>query len=205
MSLTPAEEAQVFGNGQILPQGSTTPASRPFAQTFDRRLCTGTVTAPSTGVLNLTAIWLPGGATVHGITFVSGSTAESVGSHLWFALYRVGNVQTAAATVATLMGQGTDDTGAASFGANTAFRQALTTAQVLPYSGLYYLGFCAVATCPTLLNTTLAANGGVNAAGNIAGMTPVLAATADGSLTATAPTTTASLVPIVQCWYAFVD
>ncbi len=41
--------------------------------------------------------------------------------------------------------------------------------------------------------------------GNIAGMTPVLAATADTGLAASAPASTVSLVPIVNCLYGFVD
>ncbi len=202
---TPAEEAQILGNAGILPVGSTTPATHPFAQTFDRRMCTGTVSAPATGVLNLTAIWLPGGSLVSGITFVSGSTAESGGSHLWFALYKPGSVSTFNGTVLSLMGQSADSTGAADFAANTALRLALTTAQRIPSSGLYYLGVCVVGTGMTLVNATLAANGGINGAGNIAGMTPVLGATADGSLTTTAPATTTSLTPIVQQFYAMVD
>ncbi len=191
--MTPAEEAQIqMGGGGLLPVGANV-ATTPFAQTFDRRLCGGTVFAPATGLLTLTAIFLPAGRTVTGITFVSGSTAESAGSHLWYALYKAD---------LTFMAQSTDDTGGTSFGANTAFRKALTAAQVCPYSGLYYLGFAAVATCPTLL-CMVAAN--TNGQGAIAGMTPILGATSTGSLTGTAPSPAGALTSIVQSIYAFVD
>ena len=204
MGTTPAEAGQDAYITQMLPQGGQN-ATIPFAQTYDRRLANGTVFAPTSGTMYMTGIYLPAGAKVTGITFVSGSTAESGGTHLWYALYRQGNVQTAAATVATLMAQTADDTGATSFAANTALRKTLATVQTCPYSGLYYLAFmCAqsAGATPTLLNIVAAT---VNSMGNIAGMTPVLAATADTGLTTTAPASTASLVPVVNCLYAFVD
>ncbi len=149
----------------------------------------------------MTGIWLPAGALVTGITFVSGSTAESGGSHLFYALYKSKDSPYAPVNYA-LMAQATDNTGGAAFGANTAFRMALTTPQVCPYSGLYLLGFCAVATCPTLLNITATV---ANANGSITGLTPILSATADTSLTTTAPATLGTLTTVVQSYYAFVD
>ena len=100
------------------------------------------------------------------------------------------------------MAQATDNTGAAALGANTALRMALTTVQTCPYSGLYYLGVCVVGTPMTLLCATAAS---VNANGNITGMTPILSATADAALTATAPATMGALTAITQSIYAFVD
>lgn len=205
MSLSPAEEAALLGSGGILPVGSATPVLHPFAQTFDRRLCTGTVIAPTSTTMYVTAIYLPGGSTVTGITFCSGSTAESGGSHLWFALYKPGSVQTFNGTLLSLMAQTADSTGAADFAANTALRLTLTTAQRIPTSGIYYLGVCVTGTPMTLINIVGAANGGVNGMGNIAGMTPILAATADTSLGASAPATTVALVPVVNAIWACVD
>lgn len=200
MSMTPAEEAQIAMYGSpLLPVGGAL-GTAPFAQTFDRRLAVSTVFAPTSATLTLTAIWLPAGRVVTGITFVSGSTAESGGSHLWYALYK-GN-QPLGASAYTLMAQATDNTGAAAFGANTAFRMALTAAQTCPYTGLYLLGFCCVGTVPTLLNITAAT---VNATGNITGMTPILACTADAALTNAAPATLGAQTAITQCLYAFVD
>jgi hypothetical protein len=199
MGLTSAEEAKIMAaGGGLLPQGIAT-ANAPFAQTYDRRFCTGTVFAPTSALLTLTGIWLPGGAKVSGITFVSGSTAESGGSHLWYCLYK-GNDPNLP-TAYTLMAQATDNTGAAAFGANVAFRMALTAAQVLPYTGQYLIGFCCVGTIPTLQCIV----GSVNGNGNIAGMTPIVSCTADAALTTTAPATLGSLTVITQSIYAYVD
>lgn len=148
----------------------------------------------------MTGIWLAAGQTVTGITFVSGSTPESGGSHLWYALYK-GNIPFGASSY-TLMAQSTDATGAAAFGANTALREALTTTQICPYTGLYLIGFLCVGTVPTLCNVTVAT---VNLTGNIAGMTPIIASTADTSLTGTASTTLAAQTAITQVLYAYVD
>jgi hypothetical protein len=205
MSLTPAEESQIaMYNSGLLPIGTTAsgPATTPFAQTFDRRLAVSSLFTPTTQTLTITAIWLPAGRTVTGITFVSVG-AESGGSNLWFALYK-GNSSWNPVSF-TLMAQGTTEGGAAAFAANSAHRQALTTPQVCPYSGLYYLAFmCQASGMPTLLNLTA---GSVNAVGstNAAQMGPNLAATADGSLTTTAPTTMGSQTAITQCLYAYVD
>lgn len=195
MSLTAQEEAQLLaqaGTG-ILPVGTASLVTQPFAQTFDRRLATGTVFAPTSATLTMTGIWLPAGKVVTGITFVSGSTAESGGSHLWYALYQ---------RDLTFMAQATDNTGATAFAANTAFRMALTAPQTLLYSGLYYLGFCCVGTIPTLLCSVAAT---VNANGNIAGMTPIVAGTSSAGLVGTAPSPAGALTAITQSIYAFVD
>jgi hypothetical protein len=178
----------------VLPIGGA--ATLPQQQTFDRRMATSAVFAPTSGTLTLTAINLSGGQVINGITFVSGSTAESGGTHLWYALYRADLV---------LMGQSTDDTGATSFGANTAFRKALTAAQTCPYTGLYYLGFmCAMSAggVPTLLNVTASV---ANGNGSITGMTPILAATSSTGQAGSAPNPAGALTAITQCLYAFVD
>lgn len=192
---TPQEEAQLLaqaGTG-ILPVGTASLVTQPFAQTFDRRLATGTVFALTSATMYLTGIWLPAGKVVTGITFVSGSTAESGGSNLWYALYK---------SDLTFMAQATSNTGAAAFAANTAFRMALTAAQTCPYSGLYYLGICVVGTSMTLLNSVAAS---ANANGGITGMTPIVAATSSTALTGTAPSPAGALTAIANCLYAFVD
>lgn len=193
MSLSGAEEAKLLAQSGAgaLPVGST---GIVVAQTFDRRMAASAVFAPTSATMYLTGIWLPAGTVVNGITFVSGSTAEGTGTHLWYALYK---------SDLTFMAQATDNTGAAAIAANTAFRMALTAAQTCPYSGLYYLAFCCVATqMPTLLNAAAAT---ANANGSIAGMTPIMAATSTTGLTGTAPTPAGALTAIAQSLYAFVD
>ena len=194
MSLSTAEEAQLLsqaGTGN-LPVGTS---GNPFAQTYDRRFALSAAVAPTSATLTMTAIVLPAGKTVTGITFISGAQAEATGTHLWYALYDRNLV---------LLAQATDNTGAAAFAANTAFRMALAAPTICPYSGLYYLGFCCVAsgTVPTLLNITLPL---ANNNGSITGMTPIVAATSSTGLTATAPNPAGALTTVVNSYYAFVD
>ena len=196
MSLSTAEEGKIVSlNGcTIAPVGATGVVT---AQTYDRRLAVSAAFAPTSGTLTLTAIWLPAGTVVNGITFVSGAQAEAGGTHLFYVLYKAD---------LTLMAQATDNTGAAAFGANTAFRMALATQQICPYTGLYYLGFLCVqsaGTVPTLLNITSALT---NNLGGITGMTPILAATSTtGIASGTAPNPAGALTTITQALYAFVD
>src|SRR5262249_36409891 len=148
------------------------------------------------GTLTMTGIYLPAGRVVTGITFVSGATGETGGTHLWYAL---------STSALVLMAQSTDDTGATSFGTNTALRKALTAAQTLTYSGLYYIGFmCAnsAGSQPALYCNSV---GGVNATGNITGMTPIIAATSSTGQAGTAPNPAGALTAIVQAMYAFID
>ena len=179
--------------GQLPPIGT---AGFPWAQTFDRRLCTGVGFQTTSGTLTMTAIWLPEGATVTGITFVSGATAESGGTNLWYALFNLD---------LTLLAQSTNDTGAAAFAANTALRKALTTPQKLTRSGFYYIGYMSSNSAgaqPTLAVYTC---GSVNLTGNITGMTPIVAGTSSTGQTTTAPNPAAALTAIAACLYAFVD
>jgi len=199
MGLSPAEEAQLLaqaGTG-ILPVGMlTTAVTQPFAQTFDRRLATGAAYQTVSGTVVMTAIWLPAGKVITGITFVSGATGETGGTNLWFALYKAD---------LTLMAQSTNDTGPTSFGANAGLRKALATAQTLPYTGLYYLAYCSTnsaGTNPTLLSVNAAV---ASANGSIAGLTPIVAGTSSTGQTTTAPAPAAALTAIVQSIYAFVD
>ena len=166
-------------------------------QSFDRRLAISAAWAPASGTLTMTGIWLPQGMTVNAITFMSGATAESGGTHLWYAIYR--------ADTLALMAQSTDNTGAAAFGASLSLRQALTAPVVTPYTGLYYLGFlCAMSAggVPTLLNLT---SGVTTNLGAVASTTPILAATSSTGLSAAAPNPAGALTTIVQCLWAGVD
>lgn len=192
--ISAAEEAKLLALGSgLLPVGTS---GYPFGQTFDRRFVNSITFQPTSGTMYLSAIFLPVGAQVTAITFVSGATAESGGTNLWFALYKAD---------LTFMAQSTNDTAAAAFAANTALRKALTAVQTLPYSGLYYVGYCSTNSAgaqPALYN---AANTGINANGNITGMTPILAATSTTGLTTTAPSPAGALTTVVNALYAFVD
>lgn len=194
---TPNENAALLmGYAPILPVGTAGP---PFAQTVDRAVCNGTALTPATGVMNLTAIWLPQGQIVNGITFVT-IGGPTTSTHLWMALYRS---DLGASSV--LMAQSTDDTTSTDAPANTAFRKALTAAQTLPYTGLYYLGWMQTSSGQNTL--MCAVNQSVNGNGNITGMTPALAFThATTGLTTTAPATLGVQTAVIAGrLYAFVD
>jgi len=163
--------------------------------TFDRRFAT-TSFAPTTGNLFLTAILLPANLKVTGISFVSTATAESGGTHLWFALYK---------SDLRLMAQSADDTGATSFGATTMLRKTLTTPQVTPYGGLYYVGFMcsqSLGAVPTLL-ALATAHAGAN--GSVTGMTPIIAGVSTTGLGATAPNPAGAITPSVNNLFAVID
>lgn len=195
MSLTPAEEAKLLGQNGILPIGGGT-LTFGAAQTYDRRFALSAAAATTSGTLTFTGIWLAAGQIVTGITFVSGATAQSGGTNLWYALYKAD---------LTLMAQSTNDTAAAAMAANTALRKTLTAPQTCPYSGLYYLGFMCTNSAgaqPTLLNITLPL---ANTNGSIAGLTPIVSATSSTGLTTTAPNPAGALTTVVNSYYAFVD
>lgn len=195
---TPAENAALLmGYAPIFPVGAA--GTNPFAQTVDRALCNGTALTPATGVMNLTAIWLPQGLTVTGITMVT-IGGPTTSTHLWMALYR-----SDLGTASLLMAQSADDTTSTDAPANTAFRKALTAPQVLPYTGLYYIGWMQTSSGQNTLMCAVSQS--VNGNGNIAGMTPVLAFThATTGLTATAPATLGVTTAVIASrLYAFVD
>ncbi len=197
MSLTPAEEAQLVSRGGGLTPVSTVAGIPPIAaQTFDRRFAISTAVAPTSALLVCTGIWLPQGQVVSAITFMSGAQAEGTGTQLWFALYR--------SDTSTLMAQAASNTASAAFGASLSFRMALTSPQTCPYSGLYWLGFCCVAsgTVPTLLCLT---SGVITNNGAVASTAPFVSFSADSGLVGTAPATLGAKTAIVQSYWAGID
>lgn len=186
---TPAEEARMWGFDASCPGIAHTIARRHATQTY----------VPATGVLQMSAIYLPQGAVVTTINMVTGATGVTANLHVWVALYRQGLAAAAGAPL-VLMAQSTDDTGGTQFAANTAITKSLTAAQTCPYSGLYYIGYMQAVT--TTVATICCAAG---AASNILDTAaPMCGATADTGLTATAPTSPITLVTQINNFYAYV-
>ena len=158
-------------------------AFKPTAATyeaFSRDHVNGIRTVAS-GYLHMVGIWLPAGATVSNISFVSATTAMVAGTNQWFALFDGSRVKRAISA---------DDTSTA-WGANALKTLAMTTPYVIPTDGLYYIGYCvAAATPPTFECAT--DGGGVLAARSLA---PILYGRADSGLTnpASCPSTAATL------------
>jgi hypothetical protein len=155
-------------------------AGRPDpTQTFHRanlpRVGLDDVPALTAGVMTTVALYLVDGDTISTLTFISAGTAASGPTNYWAALY---------SPAGALLAQSADKTTTA-WGADTAVSFALTTAQKLTKSGIYYAGISFAGTTPPSLIGTR-------------GQKPVLSgevnlAQSSGSgLTATAPGTIAT-------------
>jgi hypothetical protein len=189
MSISNAEREQIIAiSGKILPSPSAAILS-PIGETMPRSAIT-TVTSIQTltsATLYLVGVSLPKGALISSISFLSGTTAEAVGTHLWYALYDLNRV---------LLGQSADNTAAAALAASTLFTQNLVTPFTTTYSGLYYLGICCVATTPPTLMGAISAV----AATNIA---PILSGSSSAGLLGSAPNPAAALTALAGIPYAF--
>jgi hypothetical protein len=106
-----------------------------ISQTFPYEFTTTTYNITST-TLVLNAIYITAGQTIRNINFVSIS-AESSGSHLFFALYDDGRGTTGSGSA--LLGQTLDQTGAAAFGSNTNLGLSLITPYTTTYTGIHYI------------------------------------------------------------------
>jgi len=148
-----------------------------IAETMPRQL------SPSTNLNQLTSnqmflspIYLPRGATITSITFVSGTTALVAGTtpHFWAALYSSGLV---------LRRQSTDDTSPV-WGASATHTFTLSSTYVTTVGGLHFLGLMAGAASG---NTVPSLRGMANSAGTTSGLGPALLGTGGTALGATAP------------------
>ncbi|MBE4791030.1 right-handed parallel beta-helix repeat-containing protein [Streptomyces caniscabiei] len=107
------------------------------------RLRCGTTSTPTSGTLYLVPIWLPKGAVISNISFVSGGTAASAPTNWWFTLHDRSRVALAR----------TADQLTAAWAANTAKTLAIAQATAgaassytTTYGGLHYLGVMIKAT-----------------------------------------------------------
>lgn len=179
MSTTPADDARILSFSSGCPG---------LAQTFDRRFINGTTT-PATGVMSVSAIYLPAGLPVTSITLFTAG-AVTTNTHNWAALYK-GDL--------TFMAQSTDDTTSGDFGANTKITKTLTAVQTAPYSGLYYVAWMQTSSGQ---NTILACSAPASSIAN--NDTPICAATSTGSLTTAAPSPAGALTGIIGSFYAYI-
>jgi hypothetical protein len=176
-----------FAQSDIPPTGA-------LAQTHPRMgSAIGDLAALSTGRLTLVGIMLPAGLTITSISFMSRTTALSVGTNQWFALFN-----NAASPV--LLRQTADDTSTA-WAANTVKTLNLSSTFTTTYSGLHYLGvMVAATTVPTLAGVSAAASA-------FAALAPVLNGTSTTGLTTPASFTSPALAPTATALnpYAYVS
>lgn len=154
------------------------------------RYALATVNPLVSGRLTVVAIDLPKGLTITSITFVSSSTALSVGSNQWFGLFDSSRVPL------RLTADGTST----AWGATSAKTLALTSTFTTTYAGLHYVGLCIVAsTCPTLSGTATHAHA--------SGFAPILAGASSTGLTdpASCPNPIGAITAGANVPYAYVS
>lgn len=144
----------------------------------------------STGRLSLVAISLAKGQVVTSISWLSATTALSVGSNQWFGIFGSDRV----------MKKVTGDDTSTAWAANTVKTLNLSSTYTATYTGLYYIGICVVATTvPTLrVNSNNV---------NLTGIAPILSGTSDTGLTnpASCPSTAAALTAVANVPYGYVS
>lgn len=149
----------------------------------------------TTQVMTSVPIFLGAGETVTNLTFTSGATAAGTPTNWWFALYDT------SATPALLAQTADQTTGA--FAASTTFTKALSAAQQISVSGIYYAAFCMTVstTMPTLSGTVLPH---LDLSTGLLTTEKFLSASSGSALGATAPATIASVTKLVGVPYVVV-
>lgn len=168
----------------LLPTGA-------ISQTIPRTATMTGNTILATGKESMFLVWFDAGETVSTITFLSGSTALSVGTNQWFTLR---------SSARALLGITNNDTSNA--WAGTSLKTlTLATPYVIPTAGYYYLGIMVAATTPpNLVSTTF--GGGVNSV--VVPMAAGFDNTNTGlTNTASAPATSAALSAHSNMAYAY--
>lgn len=166
-----------------------------LASTYDRATLSSLAAggAPTSGTLRLMRIILPAGLTVSNITWFSGSTALSVGVNQWFALFDASRNKLAISA----------DDGANAWAANAPKTLAMTTPYLVPASGLYYIGYCVVATTvPTFESVA-----GAMLTTGARNTNPIVGGNSTGSLNGpgTCPATAGAISPLAQFSYGEVS
>lgn len=165
-----------------------------YVESFDKTYgpTTDVAAALTTQVMTSVAVFLEAGDKVTNLSFLSGATAAGTPTNWWFALYD--NAATPA-----LLAQTADQTSTA-WAADTVKTVALTTAQVIAATGIYYAAIMVKATTVPSLICQVAARTAVN--GSILS-SKVLAQTSGSALTTTAPGTIATPTTVVnKVWCA---
>lgn len=163
-----------------------------LAATYDRAVAGGSQAALTSGTLNLLQIPLTAGMVITSISFKSGATALSAGTHQFFGLFDINRVAL----------KFTSDDTSTGWAANTVKTLNLSASYTVLTTGDYYLGINVTATTvPTLLAVA-------TAGANVVNIPPILAGnTSDTGLTAvpTIPFTAGAITSAVILPYAWVS
>jgi hypothetical protein len=125
-----------------------------LSETYPRALIGGSNQSSVTANAFFTAIGLPKGVTVANITLITGTSAESGGTHAWVALTD---------SAFKVLAVSSDQTGTTYFSpTNTAVTTALGSSYLTTAAGVYYVVQCVVATgAPNFAGTTVGPSGNV--------------------------------------------
>lgn len=181
-------------NEEYLKEGSPTTASTYQATMRRTEVSSAAVVIGATGLMTSYAIPLQAGDIVTNITFRSGTQAAVAPTAWWFALY-------SAASTPALMAQTADQTSTA-WAASTTKTVALTTPQVIPFAGLYYVSIGM--TAGTIISTSGMILPHLDFSTGLLTTEKALAVTSGSALGATAPATIASSTKVVGVSYAVV-
>lgn len=180
-------------NREHLLQGS--PTNSTYVENFPRIHCNTNVSALTTQIMTSVAIPLQAGDVVTNLTFRSATTAASVPTNWWFALYS--NASTPA-----LLAQTADQTTGA-WAANTTKTLALSAAYQVTVSGIYYAAIMVKATTPpTLAGLTALQHADVST--GLLTAEKQLAVTSGSSLTTTAPSSITGATAVTTVPYVIV-
>lgn len=203
MSISASELVGIYGLlgvGKIPVSGGPAGNLRPtIAQSIPLESIKGSSTLPSLSVF-FCAIAITAGQTITNINVVTATTAESGGSHCWFALYDDGRGSPTAGQLA-LLGQTADQTGATFLTANTNVGLSLLTPYVTTYSGIYYVAFF----CNVNVGVQAIASGSANRQIYSYSNSPVCATTSSTGITSNAPNPSGALTPTNIIFYAYVS
>ena len=204
MAISNAEIASLLaltGRGKVpLTGGPAGSLKSCIAETMPFEHASANVTL-SSGVMTLAPIYISQNQTITSINFVSNSTAESGGSHLWFALYDDGR-GSATASQLYLLAQTQDQTGAAAFAANTNLGLALNIPYITTYTGIYYIAIMCVGTTPTITGQTRASTASIQIGASGGAL---MGSTAGSGLTSQAPSPSGTITSSVNTLYAYVS
>lgn len=175
-----------------------------LAAPYPRQLISSDTLALATGVLTMVAVWLPKNTVVNNLNALIGTTGSAGPTHQWFGLFDKSRnlLATTADGTSTAITASTSTTPSILTAAVATTAAGAATTFTTTYSGLYYVG---IMVSSSSAQPTLSAYSSVAAMVNA--IPPILAGTADGSLTTpeTFPFQSATLTPTVAVPYLFVS
>ena len=160
------------------------------AETFPRMLISTGASVMVSGTLYCMALGLHQNTVINNLGFATKGTAETGGTHAWFAL--LDNTMTVRAVTA-------DQTGATALGSTNTHYQFSTNSFTTTYSGLYYASICVVASGMPVMSALSASA----IPSDVVSMSPILCGSSSTGLTTPPSTGTAMTALTAAQGYTF--